>query len=354
MKKIFFINSRLSNGGSERVMTILANYFSNIENYDVHMILIREKNEETYELNPNIKVHQLNYGTKNKILILLKRIFQLRKIFKEQKPDVIISFMIDINIVTLCAGYKERKKIIVSERADPQSNTRKKIQKKLEKILYPKCKKVVLQTDDVKKYYDKIKVFNTEVIPNPINENILNPYEGEREKRLIAAGRLTEQKNFELLIRAFKRFADIYSEYLLEICGEGPLKSDLEQLVKNENIEDKVLFSGYVKNVNERMRNATMYVSSSNFEGISNSMLEALAMGVPTISTDCPVGGAKMVIENGVNGILIPVGDEDALVNSMLKIVEDTEFAQQLSQKSILIKEKYSIEKIAKQWEKLF
>ena len=115
-----------------------------------------------------------------------------------------------------------------------------------------------------------------------------------------------------------------------------------------------MFFPGYISNVNEKMCNAAMYVSSSNFEGISNSMLEALAMGVPTISTDCPVGGARMMIQNNENGILIPVGDEEALYKAMLKIAEDSEFAQKISNNAINIKQEYSIDKIVKKWENLF
>lgn len=353
MKKIFFINSRLSNGGSERVMTILANYLAKTGKYEVHMVLVREKQEEFYEVDNKIKVHQLEYKTKNKFIILLKRLLKLHNLFKKENPDAIISFMVDINIITIVSGFFIRNRIIVSERADPQADTRKKFFKILEKILYPRCKKVVLQTNDVKKYYDSINVKNTIVIANPINNNIPEQYNGEREKRIIAAGRLTEQKNFALLINAFKKFIEVHDEYILEICGEGPLKKELMVLAENSGIREKVVFSGFVKNVNERMHNAMIYVSTSNFEGISNSMLEAMAMGVPTICTDCPVGGAKMVIKNNVNGILIPLNDEKALLNAMMKICNDLSFTKQISNQAIRIREEYSIDKIIDKWNKI-
>lgn len=353
MKKIIMVNSRLSNGGSERVMTILANQFAKNKEYDVHMILLRESNDNVYEVNNRVKLHQFSYNTNNKIIKAIRRYKMLKNFLKNEKPDIVISFMIDINILTLLSGRSMRNKIIVSERADPQSKERNIIHRHLEKKLYPKCKKVVLQTNDVKKYYTKNKVYNTVVIPNPISGEIPKPNYGKRNQTIVSAGRMTSQKNFKLLIDGFSRIAERYSNYNLVIYGQGPLLNRLKEQASEYGLDKRIIFPGFVRDVDNKINEASIYVSTSNYEGISNSMMEALAMGVPTICTDCPVGGAAMMIENNVNGILIPMNDVDALYNAMTKILDNKDFSDKISKEAIKIKDKYSVEKIVKEWEKL-
>jgi len=144
--------------------------------------------------------------------------------------------------------------------------------------------------------------------------------------------------------------SQIHKDYKLIIYGRGHMLRELKLPRKKLNLEEKVKFPGYVDNLMERIKNASIYVSSSDFEGISNSMLEALAMGIPSICTDCPVGGAAMVIENNKNGILIPVGDVKALSGAMLKIIEDKEFANLLSTEAVKVRKKYDVSKICKKW----
>ena len=350
-KKILFVNSRLSGGGSERVMTLLANHFANNEDYEVKMVLIRDDIKEVYDLNSNVEKIRFKYNTSNKIMRGLKRIILLNKLFKEYNPDYIISFMIDVNIYTILAGFRFLDRIIVSERADPMKN-RNFVHRFFEKNYYGRCKKVILQTNDVKEYFDNYKLLNTVVIPNPLNVEIPS-YHGEREKRIVTVGRLTEQKNFELLIMAFKVFEEKNKGYILELYGDGELKEQLSELIKNLKLEDKVFLKGFQKDILIKIRKASIYVSSSDYEGISNSMLEALALGLPSICTDCPVGGARMVIHNNVNGILIPVRDKEALINAMNKIATDNSFSNHLSQNAVMVRERFSIENICKEWNKV-
>ena len=118
-------------------------------------------------------------------------------------------------------------------------------------------------------------------------------------------------------------------------------------------MENNVKFPGFVDDVDDRINRAMIYVSSSNYEGISNSMIEALAMGVPCICTDCPVGGAKMMIENHINGVLVPVGDFQKMYIEMLNIIENDDFRANISREAIKIRDIYSIIKITDMWENL-
>lgn len=350
--KYLFINSRLSDGGSERVMTLLANEFAN-RGLDVSMLLVREEKKEIYKLDDRIDRYQLTYGNSSKIGKLIKRFLYTRRYIKKINPDKIISFMEDINAITLLACIGLHKDIIVSERNNPKtadSKIQAVIRWFIQNVIYRLAKKVVLQTEFVKECFSNTIQRKSVVISNPINPDIPLRYEGERNKEIVAVGRLNKQKNFPLLIKAFAEFVKEYPTYKLTIYGEGELRSEFEDMIKELDIESCVELPGYIQDVNIRMNHASMYVSSSDYEGISNSMIEALAMGVPSICTDCPVGGARLMIGDNRNGLLIPVGDESALITAMKDIASDEKLAKRLSNNAITIRDEYSIEKIADIW----
>ena len=191
------------------------------------------------------------------------------------------------------------------------------------------------------------------IIPNPINGNLPERYVGERRKAIVAACRLHPQKNLPMLIEAFYLIHKSYPEYILEIYGQGAEKEKIENLAKKLGIEDRIYMPGFIDNILDKINSAAMYVSSSDYEGISNSMLEALALGVPSVVTDCPVGGARMMINDGENGILVPVGDATKFAQSMDRILRDKEFAEKLSTNAYRIREKLPLKAIAQEWLKL-
>ena len=156
-----------------------------------------------------------------------------------------------------------------------------------------------------------------------------------------------------MLIRAFAAFHNDFPEYILELCGEGNMRCVYQQLISELGIEQYVDMPGFVSDLATRMNRAAMYISTSNHEGISNSMLEALGMGVPTIVTDCPVGGARMFVKNDENGFLISMNDEEALLEGMRRVIKDPEFADKISRNAMEIQNELAAEKICNQWMKL-
>lgn len=347
-KKVLFVNHCLTGGGSEKAMTLIANYFAEC-GMKVTMLLLTEA-EKTYKIDARIKLIECYCPIEgNKLLWHIKRIRTIRDAIKKSGTKTIITFMWDINMNVILANVGLGKKIIASERCDPKHETRKLMKFAMNFIL-PYADYMVFQTEEVRKYYPKKVYAKSCVIPNALSDDIILPNRKQIEKKIVAVGRLTEQKNFSMLINAFYKFSLIHKEYKLIIYGEGPLRKQLEEKVKRLSLSDKVMMPGYISNVDEKMSNAAMYVNCSDYEGISNAMLEALALGIPTICTDCPIGGAKAMISNGINGILIPVGNEDELTNSMKKIVEDEEFATRLTNNAIEIKSTLSIDKIGNKW----
>ena len=219
--------------------------------------------------------------------------------------------------------------------------------------LYKKATAVVFQTEGAKRYFSKDIQDKGYVIGNPLTENLPRWREEGHNKIIITACRLDKQKNVQLLIRAFSRFLIVHSEYKLQICGKGPLEQKLKELCTELDISNNVEFLGFRKDVHELMTKAEMFVLSSNYEGISNSMLEALAIGIPTVCTDTPPGGAAQYIKNGENGILIPVGDEKSLLNAMEKISENKMLRKKYSNNATKIRVALKIDVIYEKWKEL-
>lgn len=354
MKKILFVNSSLASGGSERVMTLLANEFAN-RNYDVSMFLLRDGKKDVYKLSEKIKCVRFKYKYKNKLYIGVSRLLKMHNLIKKNKYDVIISFMYDINYMTAISCVGCGSKLIISERADPKNRTVSFIGRLLNNFSFLKSDKIVFQTKDVMNYFNSKIKSKSVVIPNPVNCHIGKSVFSSRKENIIAAGRLTEQKNFDMLIDAFAILKEEkkYSNFKLYIYGEGPLKNILKEKTKSLGLNKDVFFPGFDNNIEEKMKKSYLYVSSSNFEGISNSMIEAMAIGLPVICTDCPVGGASLMIKNNVNGILISVGDVKSLHRSMKKVIDDKDFAQKIGNNAIKVNDDYSINKIVDIWEKV-
>lgn len=350
-KKIVFVNASLTGGGSERVMVLVANYCAD-NGCDVEMILLREK-KRTYAINPKIKLVQLD-NKAGKLKILYNRIIGIRKHVKEFKPDAVVAFMDDIAFFTIISLLGLHKKIIFSIRNDPRRKDKKKFWYIIKYINIPFSKRVVFQTEQAKECFGKQVDKKGVVIPNPINSDIAGKWEGLNSNRIIAVGRITEQKRFDIIIDAFLKFRKNHPEYILDIYGEGPDLKKYKQMIQEKGAQNVISFKGFSNNILDEMRKSEIYISCSDFEGISNTMLEAMAIGVPTICTDCPIGGAAMTIKNNINGILIPVKNIDAAEKALSQIADNKKFAIKLSEEAVKIREEYNIENIGAQWIKEF
>lgn len=355
-KKVIFVTGSLCDGGAERVMSILASGCAEL-GADVTLVVLREK-ERVYSLSKKVKCIQISTENgKNKIF---SRIKQLHRIFKESEATTIIPFLSLVTLYTMIANIGVGKKIVMSERADPSISIWDKSLDLKSRIgiflmrkvgLYNLAYKMIFQTKDAQACYGKKLQSKSAIIPNPLDTKQLpDRFCGERDKRIVAAGRFSEEKNFTLLIDAFAIFREKHSQYSLTIYGEGYLRCKYEQQIKELGLSNCVLLPGFSYNLSEEINRASMYVSTSNHEGISNSMLEALGMGIPTIVTDCPVGGARMFVHTGENGILIPMNNLESLVEAMNKIAEDSNYSERISIKATEIRNQLSSESICKAW----
>ncbi|EQB22658.1 Glycosyl transferase, group 1 [Dehalobacter sp. UNSWDHB] len=346
-KKIIFVIPVIKDlaGGAERVISILANHAA--ENGDSVILITLAECQKAYTLKDNISCISLK-DKENSVAKLLVFI----DIIKRTKCDIIISFLPGAILFSIIAGKICGTKVIACERNDPRHSVGRNITKVLRNLLYRYADGFVFQTEEAKTFFSNKIQKRSIIIPNPLSENIIEPFLGNRTNEVVSAGKFFYQKNHILLLEAFSDVEKIHPELSLTIYGEGSLRIQYENKIRELGIESKVNLPGRVSDIHERISKSKMFVLSSDYEGISNSLLEALALGLPTISTDCPCGGSRMFIINGVNGLLVPVGDRKALADAMLRLIDDKALCESLSRNSIMIREKLQVKKIYQIWDK--
>ena len=248
------------------------------------------------------------------------------------------------------AQIKSSIPLIFSERNDPSHYPSSKIERLLRLIAYWSCDQIVFQTINAKEFFPlKISRKGT-VIENPITNNLPVVWNGVRKPYITTFCRLAPQKNLSLLLQAFALLSDDYPKLQLVIYGNGEMKNRLEEEAKQLNISSQTTFFPHSMNIHSLINDCLMYVSSSDYEGQSNAMLEAMAMGLPCVCTDCPCGGANAVIQNGINGLLVPVGDAEKLSEAMRYMLTHPEDACQMGRNASTIRYERRPEQIAKKW----
>lgn len=351
LRKITFYSGSLKLGGPQRVMVALSNIF--VENGIEVKFVTTVSNEVEYDLNPKIKHIKVPSTSNFKVFKTIQKLLWMRKTLKEDDSDIVISFWHNVNMYLMVSSLFLNKKILISERNDPNNEPENYFLRKVRDFLYRFANFIVFQTEEARDYYpNKIKN-KSAIIPNPINESLPERFDGKRKKEIVNYCRLVPQKNLFMLINAFSLFYKEHSDYSLTIYGRGPLKSELIKHIENLGLEKVISIKDYEKNIHAKVRESAMFVSSSDYEGISNSMLEAMAIGLPTICTDCPIGGARMTISSYENGILVPVGDEVSLYKAMNYIANNPEKAEKISKSGTKIRQELTIENLYLKWDEI-
>lgn len=326
--RIILVVSSLLPGGAERVTLGLAEYLKDA-GHEPHLFVARafDSMQGLYVVPDGIPVHRISHGGENALMRPLLNSMLLRFLMRDVKPDWIVSLGAQYKTLAL-AGCFNKTKVLLSERNYPRTFY---TEKELERVsdYYQKAEKVVFQTEDERDCFENLDRGKTTIIPNAVRQN-LPCWTGEEARRIAFVGRLAKQKDPLLLIEAFRRFNQAHHEWKLDLYGDGPMKEELLRVVHESNLDGSVVFHGNVSAVTEKVAASGMYVSSSNFEGISNSMLEAIAMGVPSVCTDCAGGGARLAIQDGVNGLLTRCGDAAGLAEAMACVADDRVFARRL------------------------
>ena len=342
--KIGIIIGSLGLGGAERVSTRLAEWWIT-QNVDVSFYTTMAIPKKEYIISSKIKRFSCYKGSE------VNTIKELRKTLKEDKPDVVVIMDTPMCVFAVPALLGTGIPFVVSERSDPKNANVRKITRIVSRFLMQFANGFVFQTTGARDYYSKAISNRSVVIANPlVVSEIPEPFEGERKKSVVAIGRLITAKNYPLLFKAFEQFYSIHPDYTLEVYGDGVEKDNLVKIIDAMSVKDKIHLNGARNDVLECAVDSGMFVLSSDLEGMPNALIEALAIGIPSISTNCPPGGPADLIEDGVNGLLVNVGDAEGLCSAMCRLAENDDFSLSLSRKGIKIREKLNIDNIGNMW----
>ena len=345
MKKIAFIIISLQNGGAERVVANIANEYVAEKKCQFYLITGPRKKQD-YNLNEQVDRKCILTGK------LLEDVVRLRKFLQQKKIDCAVGIDLYANWCVCLANYRINTKMIISERNAPKQNLISRKSKLIIKLTYWRADGYVFQTNQAKECYSKSIQRRGTVIHNPVKPNLPTKTNID-SRRIVAVGRLNPQKNYPMLLRAFSQISKEFPDYTLEIYGQGELQEYILKLIKKLELDKKVTLCGYCLDVHEKIKDAEIFVMSSDCEGMPNSLMEAMAIGLPVICTDCPAGGPAELIKNGVNGLLTPVGDSEKMAQNIQVLIEDGQFREKLGKEAMKIRKTHSIENIVKQWDEI-
>ncbi len=347
MKMLFYI-STICGGGAARVMVNLANEFA-VYN-EVHFVT-NFFSEHEYELNRKVHRHSIEKSESNSNVVKknITRIRILRKLIKNIEPNISIAFMRENNFRLIFATRGLQTKTLVSIRNDPAKEYAGWLSRNMADILFKKADGVVFQTEEAQKFFSPEIQKKSCIIFNQVDSKFYQMID-EPGKHMIACGRLSKQKNYTMMLEAFKLVLEQYPDEKLLIYGEGDLKDELQQYVNELGIKESVKFMGFSENMDQNYKNAKMLLMTSDYEGMPNVILEALASSVPVVSTDCPCGGPRMVIEDGVNGFLNKTGDVQMFADSIIYLLSHVNELNSMKKKAYYSAKQFDRARVMKEW----
>lgn len=393
-KKILFHINSLGKGGAERVVSVLARYFAR-DGYEVVIVTLWRAKEE-YELPKAVKrmdLGDLGAGRKGgRRLLALRRFMDLRSVIRRERPGVVISFCVKANFRSAYAMLGMNTPLVVSVRNDPKIDYEP--HRMATRWMERKARGCVFQTEEARAFFDPEFQKKSCVIFNPVDEkylaagknlaagkslaagenlaagrsfvagkgigeekNLAAEQEGmggfQRRNRIVTVGRISRQKNQMLLLQAFHRIKDRFPGIVLQIYGEegeSGVKEELSAYIAHYKLEGRVFFMGQCSSLERELADAALFVLPSDYEGMPNALIEAMVLGLPVIATDCPCGGAAMLIEDGISGFLTPVGNEKRLAEAMARLLTDKKLAKSMAENARKLADKVRPEGIFEAW----
>lgn len=376
MKIVYYLPSLVVSGGIERIITFKANYFvEHFENYDITIITSEQMGEKPYfALSPKVKHIDIDVPidrpySQSKLkkylaypyrYYLFKR--RLSKTLNMLSADIFIStmrrelnFINDLKDGSIKIGEFHVTRFVYGSEAIHSGNL---IARRIKNYLanrfvtnLSRLRKVVILTHEGSLEWPELH--NIEVIPNPIPTLVINKRSNCSGKKVIAVGRYTPQKGFDILISAWKKVTERYPDWSLNIYGEGELKESYQKQIDELKLNGSCFLKEPVKNIYDKYIESSIFVLSSHDEGFGMVIIEAMSCGLPVVSFSCPCGPKEM-IENGINGILVKNGDGEELANQICCLIEKPELRKKIAEQAYIYSRKYYMENIAGRWKSLF
>jgi GalNAc-alpha-(1->4)-GalNAc-alpha-(1->3)-diNAcBac-PP-undecaprenol alpha-1,4-N-acetyl-D-galactosaminyltransferase len=352
--------SSLEAGGAQRVMVTMANYWAE-RGWSIAVVtLANDAILSFFDLDSRIERVPLGVAGNSSHFVgavwnNVRRLRILRHAIQQSRPDVVISFIDQVNALVLLATLGLSISVVVSERIDPYYYRLNAIWDCLRWLAYARADRIVVQSRGAAAYFLPRFQGRVAVIPSPVtalSESWSLDARIPVRPSIVSVGRLVEQKQFDLLLRAFARLKDVFPEWTLTIVGDGPLRSRLESLIRALKLSDRVLMPGMVKNPGDYLGRASLFVMSSRFEGFPRALCEAMASGLAVISTECS-SGLREIIRDGENGVLVPLGDEAALAAAMARLMDDDLARRRMGARAMEVAERFSLASVMAMWEEL-
>lgn len=353
MSKIVVCTGGLSSGGAERVLSILSSYLADTYDQVEYIMWLDHKNPNIfYKIDSRVKIIGISQETHSTNFI--KHLLWFRHHIKKERPNVILSFMVMINLSVIISLLGTKNNVVVAERNDPRFFAHGRLLRQVINWLYhlKMVKQILVQTNNNKNYFSAKHLFDkTTVIYNPIileNNLVGAALHNPKENYIVSVGRLSLQKQQHILIEAFDIFRQNHPNYKLVIYGEGDQRCSLEDIIAKRGLSSAISLPGTTSNVLEKILDAKIFVMTSLYEGMSNSLIEAMCIGLPVISTK--VSGAVDIISHSYNGYLVDIGNSKAIAHYMSTIIDDPNLAKQLGNNAQDIYNHLSVDKISRQW----
>lgn len=363
MSKILFHINSMGKGGAERVVSVLSRYFAE----DGCEVLVTTQWQEREEYPLSDKVRRISVGLtakderRSRVYKAWKRLWNYRRCIRREKPDLVISFCAKANFRSVYALLGSRIPLLVSVRNDPKKDYAPYARDCA--WMEKRASGCVFQTRQAQEFFTEKLQKKSRVIENPLSERYL-PKDWQygdilpipaigREKTIVTVGRITKQKNQLVLVKAFASLAERFPEYRLLIYGEDSgdgSKEAIEHFCREKGIAERVVFCGLCSHLESAIEHAGVFVLSSDYEGLPNALAEAMALGLPVVSTDCPCGGPAQMIEQGESGILVEVNNEVQMTEAIEKVLTDKNYAAELGSHARHIAERMHPQKIYQEW----
>ena len=356
--KICCVVSSLAVGGAERVLSLLANAWA-ARGRKITIVTLTGVSSDAYELDHRVERVGLDLEKESRspaqaIVNNVRKILGLRRAVTTVAPDVVLSFMDKVNVLTLLAVVGRPASVIVSERVHPGHKDIGRIWSLLRRLTYRHVDGLVVQTEASRVWAESmVSARRAHVIPNPVGNQFSkgrSADESVRRPTVLAVGRLVRQKGLDLLIEAFAAVVRRHPEWSLRIVGEGPDEARLRGLAGGLLSRGAVVFQGAVTDPERYYRTAGLFVLPSRFEGFPNALLEAMACGCTVVAANCPAGPAE-IVRHGIDGSLVPPEDVGALITEMDRLMSDAAERCRLGRRAGEVSERFAVDKILSQWE---
>lgn len=351
--KLILVIGSLEGGGAERQIVTLANYWA-AKGFSVTLATWSgPETKDFYCLHARVRRVHLQVDKDGlwfaTLLENIQRVIALRRLLRSTQPTALLSFLTESNVLAILAGFGLKTRIVVSERVQPGSHAAlPRTWKVLRRAVYMFADDVVAQSYEAAQWIARHCRKASIVIPNALRR--LPDISLDRQPIIVAVGRLAHQKGFDLLLHAFARIASEFNDWNLIIIGEGRERARLMNLRDDLRLVERVTFAGQLEDVEVWMARAGLVVQPSRFEGFPNVVLESMGMGAPVISSNCPSGPADL-IQDGINGRLVPVGDVDSLYGAMAELIAQPALRERLGYEARKVRERFHEDKIMLRWE---